>query len=101
MCGYEIHAGISEGQGLNNAFAQLDDGRSDGAISGDGKIMATYLHGIFEMPDALSALLQWAGLTAPQIFDYHAVREQNIERLADTLEEHLDMEHIMKLLGAN
>ena len=101
VCGYEIHAGISEGQGLNNAFAQLDDGRSDGAISGDGKIMTTYLHGIFEMPEALSALLQWAGLTAPQIFDYHAVREQNIERLADTLEEHLDMEHIMKLLGAN
>jgi len=97
--GYEIHAGISEGQGLNNAFVQLDDGRNDGAISADGKIMATYLHGIFEMPESLIALLQWAGLTAPQIFDYHALREQNIERLADTLETHLDMERIMKLLG--
>jgi len=101
VCGYEIHAGISEGQGLNNAFAQLDDGRKDGVISADGKIMATYLHGIFEMPEALSALLQWAGLSSPQVFDYHALREQNIERLADTLEAHLDMVRIMKLLGAD
>ncbi|HUX90921.1 MAG TPA: cobyric acid synthase [Gallionellaceae bacterium] len=98
--GYEIHAGISEGHALNYPFAQLDDGRSDGAVSPDGQIMATYLHGIFEMPEALTALLQWAGLRAPQAFDYHAMREQNIERLADTLEAHLDMPHIMKLLGA-
>jgi adenosylcobyric acid synthase len=98
--GYEIHAGISEGQALNYPFAQLDDGRNDGAISDDGQIMATYLHGIFEMPEALSALLQWAGLRAPQIFDYHALREQNLERLANTLENHLDMERILQILGA-
>jgi adenosylcobyric acid synthase len=98
--GYEIHAGISAGHALNYPFAQLDDGRSDGAVSSDGKIIATYLHGIFEMPEALTALLQWAGLRAPQAFDYHAIREQNIERLAGTLEAHLDMPHIMKLLGS-
>jgi len=101
VCGYEIHAGVSEGQGLHTPFAQLDDGRSDGAISGDGKIISTYLHGIFEMPDALSALLKWAGLHTPQTFDYHALREKNIERLADTLESHLDMQRILQLLGKN
>ena len=96
--GYEIHAGISEGTGLNKPFAQLDDGRFDGAISTDGKIMASYLHGIFEMPEALSALLRWAGLRAPQAFDYHALREQNLERLADTLESQLDMVRIVHIL---
>lgn len=99
--GYEIHAGVSEGGGLQQPFAQLDDGRSDGAISGDGQVMATYLHGVFEVPEALSALLQWAGLRAPQAFDYHALREQNLERLADTLEAHLDMQRILQLLGEN
>lgn len=94
--GYEIHAGISEGQGLKNPFALLDDGRSDGAISDDGNIIATYLHGVFEMPQAL---LQWAGLCVPQEFDYHALREQNLERLADTLEAHLDMERILQIPG--
>jgi adenosylcobyric acid synthase len=100
VCGYEIHAGVSEGPGLNYPFAQLDDDRSDGAISGDDQIMATYLHGVFEMPNALSALLQWSGLRAPQVFDYHALREQNLERLADTIENHLNMERVLQLLNA-
>lgn len=99
VSGYEIHAGISEGSALQRPFAQLDDGRSDGAISGDGQIMATYLHGVFESPQACSALLEWAGLQAPQAFDYRALREQNLERLADTLEAHLDMPRILQLMG--
>ncbi len=99
--GYEIHAGISAGAALQRPFAQLDDGRSDGAISQDGQIMATYLHGLFESPPACAALLEWAGLQAPQAFDYHALRERNLERLADALEAHLDMPRILRLLGVN
>ncbi|TAN83647.1 MAG: cobyric acid synthase [Gallionella sp.] len=101
VSGYEIHAGISEGDALQRPFAQLDDGRTDGAISDDGQIIATYLHGVFESPQALSALLDWAGLQVSQPFDYHALREHNIERLADTLEAHLDMRSILQLLGAD
>jgi len=100
VSGYEIHAGVSEGSALLRAFAQLDDGRMDGAISGDGQIIATYLHGVFESPQACAALLDWAGLQAPQPFDYHALREQNLERLADVLETHLDMSRILQLLEA-
>jgi adenosylcobyric acid synthase len=100
VSGYEIHAGVSEGGALQHPFAQLDGGRRDGAISEDGQIMATYLHGVFESPQALSELLEWGGLQAPQSFDYRAVREQNLERLADTLEAHLDMPRILQLLGA-
>jgi adenosylcobyric acid synthase len=100
VSGYEIHAGVSEGSALLCPFAQLDDGRTDGAISEDRQIMATYLHGVFESPQACAALLAWAGLQAPQPFDYHALRERNIERLADALEAHLDMPRILQLLGA-
>ncbi len=97
--GYEIHAGVSEGDALQRPFARLDDGRSDGAVSNDGQIMATYLHGVFESPPACAALLDWAGLRAPQPFDYCALRERNLERLADALEAHLDMPRILRLLG--
>lgn len=100
VSGYEIHAGVSEGSALRHPFARLADGRNDGAISSDGQIIATYLHGVFESPKALTILLEWAGLKSAQTFDYHLLREQNIERLADTLEKHLDMPRIMKLLGA-
>jgi adenosylcobyric acid synthase len=98
VSGYEIHAGVSAGSALLQPFAQLADGRLDGAISSDSQIVATYLHGLFESPDALSALLGWAGLKQAQSFDYQLIREQNIERLADALEAHLDMPRIMQLL---
>ena len=99
LSGYEIHSGVSAGDALHRPFALLDDGRSDGAISQDGQIMATYLHGVFESPPACAALLAWAGLQVPQAFDYHALRERNLERLADALEAHLDMPRLLQLLG--
>ncbi|WJW75157.1 cobyric acid synthase [Thiohalobacter sp. IOR34] len=97
--GYEIHAGRSEGAALERPAVHLDDGRCDGALSEDGQILATYLHGLFEQPAACSALLRWAGLEEAQPLDYHGLREAAIERLADTLEEHLDMDFVDGLLG--
>jgi adenosylcobyric acid synthase len=98
--GYEIHAGASRGRALAHP-AMLLDGRPDGAISDDGQILGTYLHGLFEGPVACAALLRWAGLREPRTVDYMTVREQAIERLADTIESHLDIEQILSLLGAS
>lgn len=98
VSGYEIHAGISLGDALSRPLVQLDNGRADGARSADGQIIATYLHGVFESPAASAALLQWAGLQNAQPADYRALREANLERLADTLEAHLDMARMMPWL---
>ncbi|WP_167144808.1 cobyric acid synthase [Pseudomonas sp. OTU750018] len=98
VSGYEIHAGVSSGQGLN-AAVRLDDGRSDGALSADGQVLGTYLHGLFETPEACSALLRWAGLRDVQSVDYHALRERDIERLADLVEAHLDTARLRELCG--
>lgn len=99
VSGYEIHAGVTTGQALSNAAVLLDDGRSDGAQSDDGQILGTYLHGLFESPAACSALLRWAGLQDVQEVDYHALRERDIERLADLVENHLDTELLRNLCG--
>ncbi|MCR4540850.1 cobyric acid synthase [Pseudomonas sp. 18.1.10] len=99
VSGYEIHAGVTSGSALANAAVMLDDGRSDGAQSADGQILGTYLHGLFETPAACSALLRWAGLQDVQEVDYHALRERDIERLADLVENHLDTELLRKLCG--
>lgn len=88
--GYEIHCGETTGAGLNRPFCTLKNGRLDGAISDDNQVMGTYLHGLFEHPESCSALLQWAGLKSPQVLDQGAIREQQLDRLAMTLEEHLD-----------
>ena len=96
VLGYEIHAGISSGAALNNPALQLEHG-ADGAISADGQILATYLHGLFESPEACSALLRWAGLREVQTPDYGARCEADLERLADAVESYLDTEKLRKL----
>ncbi|KPY96695.1 Cobyric acid synthase [Pseudomonas syringae pv. spinaceae] len=99
VSGYEIHAGVTTGAALEQAAVQLDDGRCDGAQSADGQILGTYLHGLFESPVACSALLRWAGLENVQSVDYHALRERDIERLADLVEKHLDGTLLRELCG--
>ncbi|WP_062787200.1 cobyric acid synthase [Aquitalea pelogenes] len=98
VSGYEIHMGVSTGAALAQPAVRLEDGRCDGAISTDGQILATYLHGVFDQPASLAALLQWAGLAVPQPLDYPAIREAHIERLADMLEQHLDLTPLVRWL---
>ena len=99
VSGYEIHAGVTSGYALLSAAVLLEDGRSDGALSADGQILGTYLHGLFETPAACSALLRWAGLQEVQEVDYHGLRERDIERLADLVENHLDTDLLRRLCG--
>ncbi len=66
----------------------------DGAVSADGQILATYLHGLFDTPHACAALLEWAGLDGAEALDYPALREASLERLADTFAEHLDLDRV-------
>ncbi len=96
--GYEIHMGISHGPALERPALHLD-GRTDGAISEDGQIFGTYLHGLFDTPAACDVLLAWAGLEAPQSPDHIARREAGIDRLADAVEQHLDTRMLEQLFG--
>ena len=98
VTGYEIHAGVTSGPALSRPAVYLEDS-TDGAHSADGQILGTYLHGLFESPAACDALLRWAGLAEPVTSDYAAVREEQIERLAETIENHLDMNAVTALLG--
>lgn len=58
-----------------------------------------YSFGLFESADASAAILRWAGLSVVQAVDYHALRERDIERLADQVEQHLDIGRLRSLCG--
>ncbi len=90
VVGYEIHAGITQGEALTKPLLTIN-GTPDGAISKDNQIAGTYLHGLFDQPEALEQLLLWAGLKDVEIINYAQLREQSIERLADAVEAHLDL----------
>ncbi|WP_460732452.1 cobyric acid synthase [Lysobacter tyrosinilyticus] len=96
--GYEIHCGVSTGPALESPAFGLDDGRSDGAVSADAQILGTYLHGLFDGPTALGALLRWTGLDSSEIVDLSALREASLERLADAVDAHLDTHALSALL---
>ena len=95
--GYEIHAGVTPGAALARPAVRLGHG-PDGALSEDGAILGTYLHGLFEAPDACAALLSWAGLRAAERLDYAALRASALDRLADAVEQHLDTGRLRSIL---
>lgn len=98
ITGYEIHAGHSQGAALARPLMSLMDqsGNSypDGAISEDGQIIGGYLHGLFDQPQACEALLAWAGMASQPAPDLNQIREQQLDALADILEQHFDREQL-------
>lgn len=101
VTGYEIHCGISTGEALSTPLIRFLDDTPEGAISSDGRIVGTYLHGLFESSAVVNQVLQWAGLKTIASFDYNKRKDLDLDRLADSIEEHLDMEAIHHLLQAS
>jgi adenosylcobyric acid synthase len=83
VTGYEIHMGESAGAALLSPAFHID-GRPEGALSADGQVLGTYLHGVFDHPEANTALLRWAGLSTEVVVDTVQLREASLERLAET-----------------
>jgi adenosylcobyric acid synthase len=89
VSGYEIHAGESQGIALNNP-AMILNGSNDGTFSKDNQIMGSYLHGLFDLPEACQALLSWAGCESQNALDIEEMREQGIELISHALEQNFN-----------
>lgn len=97
--GYEIHMGRTRlGPG---AAPLLETGHgSDGAVSPDGLVMGTYLHGFFDSDAVLAALLSHFGCpVALPLLDRVLVKEHEYDRLAGVLRQSLDIDRIYRLAG--
>jgi adenosylcobyric acid synthase len=92
--GYEIHIGRSSGSALQKPFAILED-RNDGAISSDGQIAGTYIHGVFDQATALTSILSWAGLSSAHQSDFISLKLKNIDLVADVMEEHFALDLLL------
>lgn len=63
--------------------------------------MGTYLHGLFDHPEACQALLRRLGLKQAELSDYQAHRERELDRLADMFEAHIDIDSLIALVEAD
>jgi adenosylcobyric acid synthase len=93
--GYEIHIGESHGPDANRPFLQIAD-RPEGAVSRDGRIMGTYLHGIFSSDDFRQAFLTGLG-AMPANGSFDEQLEVTLDQLASHMEKHLDLDAILEL----
>lgn len=77
-----------------------DHAYAEGMTSQDNHIMGTYLHGLFDTPEAGQLLLEWAGASQISAVDINQIREQQLDRLANTLSEHLDLQKLQQIMEA-
>ncbi|MGX5842008.1 cobyric acid synthase [Mesorhizobium sp. ArgA1] len=93
--GYEIHLGRTTGPDTARPSAVIN-GADDGAISADGKVFGTYLHGLFSADAFRAAYLASLGVKGGGI-DYRAEVEKALDAIAAELETHLDCDAIFGL----
>lgn len=93
--GYEIHIGRSDGPDRARPFARMDGG-AEGAVSADGRIAGSYIHGMFSNDGFRSAFLQGLGATA-SAHQYGATVEAVLNELAAHIETHLDVDGLLQL----
>lgn len=97
--GYEIHMGVSTGAALARPVHVIA-GQAEGALSADGQVAGSYIHGLFDHPQACAAWLQWVGLSTQVDYDYTQLREQSLEQLADSVSQHLNWSALAPYLPA-
>ncbi len=95
ITGYHMHMGVSEGEDCQRPFALVGD-KNEGAISADGKIMGTYLHGLFASDEFRQNFLKRLGATINQPLNYEAEIEQVLNDLAVHLEANLDLDILLE-----
>ncbi|MFC3168108.1 cobyric acid synthase [Paracoccus fontiphilus] len=95
VTGYEIHMGRTSGPDCARPFAHISG--PDGAISPDGRIAGTYLHGLFSGDGFRAAWLARLGVRSQP--GYETGVDQALDDLADHLESHLDVAGLLKVAG--
>jgi adenosylcobyric acid synthase len=103
--GYEIHMGRTDapaGSGLVAVQRRngADCADTDGCVASDGRVLGTYLHGLFDEPAITRRWLAGIGLDEVVVGRLHgpAARDRAYDQLAEHAAAHLDLEAITDLL---
>jgi adenosylcobyric acid synthase len=96
FAGYEMHMGVTEGPDRARPFARLADGSAEGAISADGRVLGSYVHGLFADDRQRAAwLARFAA--GPAMTHYDDLVERTLDALAAHLAAYLDIDLLLTL----
>jgi adenosylcobyric acid synthase len=96
LTGYHMHMGTTAGPDTKRPFAHVD-GAPEGARSANGKIMGTYLHGLFAADAFRRQFLANLGISTDPLLDFDHLIDQTLDDLAAHLEAHIDLDAVLAL----
>ena len=99
LSGYEMHMGETQGPDTARPFALLDGERPDGAISADGRVLASYVHGLLASAELRAAILNRIGVVGGGT-DYDASVDAALDAIAAELESHMDIDALIALAAS-
>jgi adenosylcobyric acid synthase len=94
--GYEMHMGVTTGADCARPFAHLRDGTPEGAVSGNGRVVGTYIHGLFADDRQRAAWLERLG-AGPATIAYDELVESTLDKLAKHLTTFIDLDRLLTL----
>ncbi len=98
FAGYEMHVGetVPVAGAAPSTPVRFDDGRADGAMSGDGRVAGCYVHGLFADDSQRAALLARLG-AASDGASYEAAQEAALDAVAAHVAAHVDLDRLLSL----
>ena len=96
--GYEMHVGLTDGSDSQPPLGRFDDGRPDGALSRDGLVAGSYVHGLLAHPDQRRIWLARIG-AASSGADYHGSVDAALDEIAALIEANIDVDGLIALSG--
>jgi len=97
--GYHMHMGFTDGPDRDRPWLALK-GCVEGAVSRNGRVMGSYLHGLFNHDGFRSAFLERLREGRAQGISFDSQIEETLDALADHLEAHADLDGLLEAAKA-
>ena len=99
ISGYEMHTGTTGGADCRRPMLDLE-GRPDGSVSADGRVMGCYVHGLFASDQFRHAFLSSLRRRRDSGLDYDELVQRTLDDLATHLQRTLDIDRILEIANA-
>ena len=93
LAGYHMHMGETVGADRDRPFAMVGD-RAEGAVSPNGRVIGTYLHGLFSSDEFRRHFLAQLGAANGAALEFEHRIDQVLDGFANHLEHHVNLDQI-------
>ncbi|MFQ9978933.1 cobyric acid synthase [Clostridium cadaveris] len=105
ITGYEIHNGESSPLCQENIWIKGEDGKVLGMKSPDGRVLGTYIHGLFDEGDfalkLVNEIKEKLNMDIEEEMNYREYKMMQYDKLCDILEENINMNMVEEILEQN